>query len=101
MGLVARKPDFGVSDKVGFKPVCSATYTSLKVEISLEASLDMIHSKKRKTKALIRLSRYAVKTPVQPHMYIVMILSQPLFQPLFQVGQLSVNDESMNTLTTG
>ena len=42
MGLVARKPVFRISDKVGFKPACSPTYTSLKVEISLEASLDMI-----------------------------------------------------------
>ena len=28
MGLVARKPVFGVSDKVRFKPACSATETS-------------------------------------------------------------------------
>ena len=55
MGLVRRKPVFGVSDKVGFKQACSATITCLKVEISLEASLDTEHSIKRKTKALIRL----------------------------------------------
>ena len=28
MGLVARKPVFGVSDKTNSKPVCSATETS-------------------------------------------------------------------------
>ena len=28
MGLVATKPVFGVSDKVRFKPACSATETS-------------------------------------------------------------------------
>ena len=28
LGLVARKPVFGVSDKVRFKPACSATETS-------------------------------------------------------------------------
>ena len=42
MGLVARKPVFGVSDKASFKPVSSDTETSLKTEISLIVSLDMI-----------------------------------------------------------
>ena len=28
MGLIARKPVFGVSDKAGFKPVSAATQTS-------------------------------------------------------------------------
>ena len=55
MGLVAGKPVFGVSDKASFKPVSSATVTSQKIEISLVASLDMILSNKRITKALIRL----------------------------------------------
>ena len=55
MGLVARKPVFGVSSKVSFKPVSSATETSKKIEISPVSSLDMILSKKRITKALIRL----------------------------------------------
>ena len=46
-----------VSDKASFKPVSSATETSLKIEISPVASLHtgMIHSEKRITKALIRL----------------------------------------------
>ena len=55
MGLVARKPVFGVSDKASFKPVSSATVTSQNIEIWLVASLDMILSNKRITKALIRL----------------------------------------------
>ena len=55
MGLVVRKPAFGVSNKVRFKPACSATETSKKSEISPLASLHMILSKKRTTKALIRL----------------------------------------------
>ena len=55
MGLVATKPVFRVSNKVRFKPACSATETSYKIEISLVASYDMVHSKKRITKALIRL----------------------------------------------
>ena len=42
LGLVARKPVFGVSDKASFKPVSSAAETSQKIEISLVASLDMI-----------------------------------------------------------
>ena len=51
---------FGVSDKESFKPVSSATETSLKIEISPVASLHiMILSKKRITKALIRLCRCA------------------------------------------
>ena len=49
------KPVFGVSDKVRFKPACSATEISYKIEISVVASLDMIHSKKQITKALISL----------------------------------------------
>ena len=55
MGLVARKPVFGVSDKARLKAATSATETSYKTEISLVASLDMILFKKRITKALIRL----------------------------------------------
>ena len=44
MGLVATKPVFVVSDKVRLKPVSSATETSWNIEISLEASLDIILS---------------------------------------------------------
>ena len=55
MGLDATKPVFGVSDKASYKPVSSSTVTSKNIEISLEASLDMILSTKRITKALIRL----------------------------------------------
>ena len=50
MGLYATKPVFGVSDEVRFKPACSATETSLKIEFSLIASLDMIFSIRRITK---------------------------------------------------
>ena len=46
-GLDARKHVFGVSDKVRSKPSCSATETSWKIEISLVASLDMIHFQQR------------------------------------------------------
>ena len=55
MGRDATKPIFKISDKLRFKPACSATETSWKVETSLAASLDMILSKKRITKMLIRL----------------------------------------------
>ena len=55
MGLVARKSVLGVSAKASYKPVSSATENSWKIEISPVASLDMILSKKRITKALIRL----------------------------------------------
>ena len=55
MGLVVRKPVFRVSDKASFKPVSSATETSWKIEISPVASLHMILSIMRITKALIRL----------------------------------------------
>ena len=44
-----------VCDKVRFKPVSVATKTSEKIEILLEASLDMILSNKLITKALISL----------------------------------------------
>ena len=53
MGLVATKPVFGVSDKVRFKPACSATETSSKIEIASVSSLHIILTKKRITKALI------------------------------------------------
>ena len=55
LGLVATKPVFGVFEKARLKPVSSVTQTILKFEIPLVASLDMILSKKRITKALIRL----------------------------------------------
>ena len=55
MGLVARKPAFGVSDNAILKPVCSATETSYKNEITPVASLDMVLYKTQITKALIRL----------------------------------------------
>ena len=55
MGLVATKPVSGVSDKARLKPVSSATETSYKTEISLVTSLNMVLSKTRITKALIRL----------------------------------------------
>ena len=50
-----RKPVFGVSDKASFKLVSTAIETSLKIEISLAASLDKIILDKRPTKALISL----------------------------------------------
>ena len=47
------EPVFGVSNKARPKSVSSATETSKKIEISPVASLVMIFSKKRITKALI------------------------------------------------
>ena len=55
MCLVARKPVFGVSDNAMLKPVSSASETSYNIEISLEASLDIILPRNRITKALISL----------------------------------------------
>ena len=49
MGLDETKPDSGVSDKVRLKAVTSATETSLKIEISLVASLHMVRSKQQIT----------------------------------------------------
>ena len=59
MGRNATKPVFGVSDKVRFKPACSAEETSKKIEISLVSSLDIIISNRRITKALISCNRIA------------------------------------------
>ena len=42
MALVAREPVVGVSDKAIFKPVCSASVTSYKIEISPPESLDTL-----------------------------------------------------------
>ena len=55
MGLDATKTVFGVFEKARLKPVSSATQTIKNFEISLVASIDMILSKKGRTKALIRL----------------------------------------------
>ena len=55
MGLDARKPVFGASEKLLRKPACSATETTKTSEISLVANMDMILSNKQTTKALIRL----------------------------------------------
>ena len=55
--LHTTKPVFRVSDKERLKPVSSATETSYKI-LSV-ASLDMILSKKRITKTLIRLHGWA------------------------------------------
>ena len=55
MGLVARKPSFGVPDQASFKPVFSATETKLDNWNFTCSSLHIILSKKRITKALIRL----------------------------------------------
>ena len=57
MGLVARKPVFGVFVEARLKAVYSATETSWKIEISPVASLHMLLSKKRITKVMIRLCR--------------------------------------------
>ena len=59
MVIVVIKPVFGVSDRVSFKPVLSATDNSLKIEISPVASLNMTLSAKGITKALIKLHECA------------------------------------------
>ena len=59
MGLEATKPVFGIYNKASFNPVYSATETSKKIEISHEASFHIILSKKRITKAMVRLRRCA------------------------------------------
>ena len=48
---------FGVSNKARLNPIFSTTETSQKIEISLEASLDMILSNKRITKCADQASR--------------------------------------------
>ena len=50
-----KEPVLGVSNKARPKSVSSATETSKKIEVSPVASLVMIPSKKRITKALISL----------------------------------------------
>ena len=55
MDHIVTKPVFRVSDKARLKPVSSSIETSLNIEISLEASLDMMVYCERITKAAIRL----------------------------------------------
>ena len=52
---VTRKRVFGICDQVRLKPTCSAPGTSQGIEILDIASIDIILSKQRTTKALIRL----------------------------------------------
>ena len=60
MGLDAKPPVFGVSDKARLKPVCSATEASKNIEFSLVASLKNDTFKKRIIKALISLEAQLV-----------------------------------------
>ena len=53
--LVTRKPVFGVLDQATFKPACSASKTSLSLEILDLASIAIILSRQRTTKVLIRM----------------------------------------------
>ena len=55
LSLVTRKLVFGVCDQVRLKSVCSATENGQDLEILDIASIDIILSKKRTTKTLIRL----------------------------------------------
>ena len=55
LGCVATTPVFRVNDEGSFKAVSSATETSYKIEISHIGSLHTVLSKKRITKAMIRL----------------------------------------------
>ena len=52
---ITRKSVFGVYDQVRLKPGCSAIETSYSLEISAIASRDIILSRQRTTKALMRL----------------------------------------------
>ena len=52
MSLVTRKPVFGVCDQVRLKPACSATETSLGLEILDFASIGIKLSRQRTRKAL-------------------------------------------------
>ena len=55
MSPVTRKPVFGVCDQVRLEPACSATETSLRLEISDIETKDIILSRQWTTKSLIRL----------------------------------------------
>ena len=57
MGNNARKSVFRVSNKVRFKPACSATETRLKIKMSLVTSLVMKHSNKQTPKTGFLASR--------------------------------------------
>ena len=71
------KPVFRVSDKARLKPVSSATETSKKIEILFVASLDMIISNKRITKAQIRLCRVVCTFVVRKHPKAGFLASRP------------------------
>ena len=58
-GTTRQNVSSGVSDQAGHKPACAATEASYSLEISALESRDIILSKQRTTKALIRLRRCA------------------------------------------
>ena len=64
-----KKSVFRLSNKARLKPISSATETSQLIEILLITCLYMILSKKRTTKALIRLPRLTVVIPLQQFRY--------------------------------
>ena len=101
--LVARKSVFRVSDKVRFKPACSGTGSSYKIEILLVATLDIILFNKRKTKALISLPRWAgwsapllLANPenrfscIKAHLYQLIFFQINVFKKFFQDYHQSV-----------
>ena len=55
MSHVRTKPVFGVCDQLILKPACSATKTSLGLEMSSLGSRDIVLSRQRTTKAVIIL----------------------------------------------
>ena len=55
MSCVTRKPVFGVFDQVRLEPACAATEARLKLEILDKETRDIILSRQRTTKVLIRL----------------------------------------------
>ena len=59
MSLVTRKPVFGVCDQVRLKLTCAAKEARKRLEISDIETRDMILSRRRITKVLIRLRRCA------------------------------------------
>ena len=95
MSLVATKCVFGVSDKARLKPVSSTTETSLKTEISPVASLD-IFSKKRITKALIRLRRLVCAFVVHKPRKMGFLMSMPILNSHFALQVLNSRNVSSN-----
>ena len=99
MGLVATKPVFWVFDKVRFKPACTATGTSYKIEILLVSSL-IWYFPKIKTKGAdqtVRMRRLVWAFVVRKLLKTGFLTSRPIYEDILCCLDLACNCPLIHT----